>query len=39
MRSLLKSGKLFGIDFRKKNRTRAEIKNIIAKSKHKKNSQ
>jgi transposase len=32
---VIEIGKLFGIDFRKKNRTHAEIKNIIAKSKHK----
>lgn len=32
---VIESGKLFGIDYRKKNRSLAEIKNIIAKSKHK----
>ena len=31
--AVIKIGKLFGIDFRKKNRTLAEIKNIIANSK------
>jgi transposase len=33
--AVIETGKLFGIDFRKKNRTLAEIKNIIAESKHK----
>jgi len=31
--AVIEAGKLFGIDYRKKNRTLAEIKNIIAKSK------
>jgi len=31
--AVIEIGKLFGIDFRKKNRTLAEIKNIIAKTK------
>lgn len=33
--TVIEIGKLFGIDFRKKNRTLAEIKNIIAKTKTK----